>query len=135
MPARYQKLVIDYERYADPDDGFSTVPYDKYVHQVECRYPEPELTLPASGRGSNFLLHIERQLGGLEVFRPYIKAYIKKFSGNVVTTEEWRAHLYDFFGSQENGKEYVNKLDEIKWDEVGSALHIRRDWRAHFLRS
>lgn len=29
MPARYQKLVIDYERYADPDDGFSTVPYDK----------------------------------------------------------------------------------------------------------
>jgi hypothetical protein len=54
MPPKYQKLVIDYERYADPDDGehfllfyvfgfsvswqlnrfhrdtgFSTVPYDK----------------------------------------------------------------------------------------------------------
>ncbi|KAJ9110685.1 hypothetical protein QFC19_001514 [Naganishia cerealis] len=96
MPPKYQKLVIDYERYADPDDGFSTVPYDK---------------------GSNFLLHIERQLGGLEVFRPYIKAYIQKFSGNVVTTEEWRSHLYDFFGKQENGKEYIKKLDEIKWDE------------------
>ncbi|KAI5450536.1 Leucyl aminopeptidase yscIV [Naganishia albida] len=96
MPARYQKLVIDYERYADPDDGFSTVPYDK---------------------GSNFLLHIERQLGGLDVFRPYIKAYIEKFSGNVVTTEEWRAHLYDFFKSQEKGDEYVKRLDEIKWDE------------------
>ncbi|KAJ9101130.1 hypothetical protein QFC21_003348 [Naganishia friedmannii] len=96
MPPKYQKLVIDYEQHADPDDGFSTVPYDK---------------------GSNFLLHIERQVGGLKVFRPYIKSYIQKFSGNVVTTEEWRAHLYDFFGKQENGKEYIKKLDEIKWDE------------------
>ena len=62
MPPKYQKLVIDYERYADPDDGervfpllllnrrstrtgadvispyrivgFSTVPYDKYVRRL-----------------------------------------------------------------------------------------------------
>jgi hypothetical protein len=57
-------------------------------------------------------------VGGLDVFRPYIKAYIKKFSGNVVTTEEWRAHLYEFFRGQEKGDVYVKKLDEIKWDEV-----------------
>lgn len=55
------------------------------------------------------------------MFRPYIKAYIKKFSGNVVTTEEWRAHLYDFFKSQEKGDEYVKRLDEIKWDEVSAS--------------
>lgn len=82
-------------------------------------------------RGSNFLLHIERQVGGLDVFRPYIKAYIKKFAGNVVTTEQWRAHLYEFFGKAENGKELVKKLDEIKWDEV-SGLHscrVPRVWR------
>lgn len=79
-----------------------------------------------SDRGSNFLLHIERQLGGLDVFRPYIKAYIQEFSGKVVTTDEWRSHLYAFFGSQGNGKEYVKKLDEIKWDEVGPALREAR---------
>ncbi|KAJ9118642.1 hypothetical protein QFC22_003862 [Naganishia vaughanmartiniae] len=106
MPPKYQKLVIDYEQHADPDDGFSTVPYDNLL-----------MTIRAGNRGSNFLLHIERQVGGLDVFRPYIKSYIKKFSGNVVTTEEWRAHLYDFFGKHDNGKQYIKKLDEIKWDE------------------
>ncbi|KAH0838779.1 hypothetical protein J3R83DRAFT_7155 [Lanmaoa asiatica] len=42
---KYQRLQIDFEKGEDPDDAYSDVPYEK---------------------GANFLLHIERALGGLD---------------------------------------------------------------------
>ncbi|EJT51631.1 leukotriene-A(4) hydrolase [Trichosporon asahii var. asahii CBS 2479] len=32
-------------------------------------------------------------------------------------TEQWRKHLFDWFGKQENGEEYLKKLDKVNWDE------------------
>ncbi|KAJ2962575.1 hypothetical protein NUW54_g14331 [Trametes sanguinea] len=46
---KYQRLVIDFDVGEDPDDAYSTVPYEK---------------------GANFLLHLERMLGGLDAFLP-----------------------------------------------------------------
>ncbi|KAG1838375.1 hypothetical protein DFJ58DRAFT_814207 [Suillus subalutaceus] len=91
---KYQKLVIDFDYGEDPDSAFSRVPYDK---------------------GANFLLHIERTLGGLEVFLPYVKDYIATYMGHSITTETWKNHLYAYF--QKNGsKEQIKALNSIDWD-------------------
>ncbi|KDN39017.1 hypothetical protein K437DRAFT_228230 [Tilletiaria anomala UBC 951] len=89
---RFQRLVPVFKGVEDPDDAFSSVPYEK---------------------GSNFLLHIERTVGGLDVFMPYVKAYFATFFDRSVTTEEWRAHLYAFYAGS---PEITKKLDNIQWD-------------------
>lgn len=68
-------------------------------------------------KGSNFLLHLERTVGGLDHFIPYMKDYVKTFTNKSITTEQWRKHLFDWFGKQENGEEYLKKLDKVNWDE------------------
>ncbi|CDO71730.1 hypothetical protein BN946_scf184920.g14 [Trametes cinnabarina] len=70
---KYQRLVIDFDVGEDPDDAYSTVPYEK---------------------GANFLLHLERVLGGLDAFLPYVREYVAAFSGRSITTEDWKRHLY-----------------------------------------
>ncbi|KAF7367549.1 Leukotriene A-4 hydrolase [Mycena sanguinolenta] len=109
---QYQRLVIDFEVGEDPDDAYSRVPYEK---------------------GSNLLLHLgaygalplpsfitidgrtEQTLGGLDVFLPYVKDYVQTFIGKSITTEQWKAHLYDFF-SRNGGPEKIKLLDGIDWN-------------------
>lgn len=82
---KYQRLVIPFEKGEDPDDAYSEVPYEK---------------------GANFLLYlgqylyavykwrwliacIERMLGGLDVFLPYIYDYVNTFTGKSITASAW----------------------------------------------
>ena len=71
-----------------------------------------------TGQGSNFLLYLERTVGGLEHFLPYMKDYVKTFTNTSITTGQWRAHLFDYFGRQPNSAEYLKKLGQVDWDEV-----------------
>ncbi|KAJ6459517.1 peptidase family M1-domain-containing protein [Mycena sanguinolenta] len=91
---QYQRLVIDFEFGEDPDDAYSRIPYDK---------------------GSNLILHLEQTLGGLDVFLPYVKNYVQTFIGKSITTEQWKAHLYDFF-SKNGGPEKIKLLDGVDWN-------------------
>ncbi|KAL6301026.1 peptidase family M1-domain-containing protein [Sparassis latifolia] len=87
---KYQRLVIEFEKGEDPDDAYSTIPYEK---------------------GANFLLHLERKLGGLDVFLPYVKDYVSTFMGKSITTDEWKAHLFAYFekhGGEEKVKEWLH---------------------------
>ncbi|ORY35363.1 peptidase family M1-domain-containing protein [Naematelia encephala] len=92
---RFQRLVMEYKEHEDPDEGYNQVPYEK---------------------GSNFLLYLERTVGGLEHFVPYMKDYDRTFSGTSITTDQWRAHLFHYFGSQPDGKEYLRKLGKVDWE-------------------
>lgn len=76
----------------DPDDAFSSVPYDK---------------------GSNFLLYLERKVGGLDVFLPYIRNYITTFANQSITTDQWRKHLFGFYKDK---PDVIEKLEAVKWD-------------------
>ncbi|KAG8712903.1 hypothetical protein FRC08_013953 [Ceratobasidium sp. 394] len=73
---KFQRLVIDYSFGEDPDDAYSSIPYEK---------------------GSNFLLYLERKLGGLDVFLPYARDYVHTFRGRSIRTDEWKAHLFSYF--------------------------------------
>ncbi|KAI5991089.1 peptidase family M1-domain-containing protein [Pisolithus orientalis] len=90
----YQRLEIAFEHGENPDDAYSSVPYEK---------------------GANFLLHIERTLGGLDVFLPYIRNYVQTFMGKSITTQEWKDHLYAYY--REHGtRDNVEALDSLDWD-------------------
>lgn len=91
---KYQRLVIDFDVGEDPDDAYSQVPYEK---------------------GSNFLLHLERVLGGLDVFLPYVRNYVETFMGRSITTDMWKAHLYEYWAKY-GGEEKIKALNSVDWN-------------------
>jgi leukotriene-A4 hydrolase len=109
---KYQRLVIDFEPGEDPDDAYSSIPYEK---------------------GANFLFYLgvllsclftkafesdrfpEKTLGGLDVFLPYIRDYVSTFQGKSITTWDWKAHLYAYFESH-GGQEKLDALNRVDWE-------------------
>ncbi|KAH6576470.1 hypothetical protein BASA50_006755 [Batrachochytrium salamandrivorans] len=78
----------------DPDDAFSSVPYEK---------------------GFNLLFYLENLVGGPAVFEPYVKAHVEQFSHKSITTSDFKAFLFDYFGKIEDGS-LVQKLNAVDWD-------------------
>jgi len=91
---KYQRLIIDFEFGEDPDDAYSSVPYEK---------------------GANFILHLERTLGGLDIFLPYVKDYVNTFMGKSITSDQWKSHLYDYFETH-GGEEKIRALNSVDWN-------------------
>ncbi|KAH3664116.1 hypothetical protein OGAPHI_004830 [Ogataea philodendri] len=89
--SKYTALVVNLKDGADPDDSFSTVPYEK---------------------GFNFLYHIEQVLGGKEAFDPFIKHYFSKFKYLSLDTYQFLDTLYGFYADQ---KDLLDTIDWQKW--------------------
>ncbi|KAF9353213.1 Leukotriene A-4 hydrolase [Mortierella sp. NVP85] len=82
----------------DPDDAFSSVPYEK---------------------GFNLLYFLEKLLGGDEIFEPYLRAHVQEFAGRSINTKDWKDFLYSFMAKNfgdEKGQELVKLLDTVDWD-------------------
>lgn len=111
--------MIPYTFGEDPDDAYSSIPYEK---------------------GSNFLLYLgepcsarlvvwtnvdglERKVGGLDVFMPYIKDYVNTFRGKSIRTDQWKAHLFQYFEAN-GGKAKLDILNGVDWD-VGDIIAER----------
>lgn len=86
---RFSTLVQDLKDHIDPDDSFSTVPYEK---------------------GSNMLFTLEQALGGKEAFDPFIKHYFTKFKYQSVDTYQFLDTLYGFY------KDKHDILDKFDWN-------------------
>lgn len=82
----YTQLVVDLQNNQDPDDAFSTVPYEK---------------------GFNFLYMLENLLEGWDQFIPY---YFKKFRYISLDSYQFKDTLYEYFTQQKD------KLDSVDWD-------------------
>ncbi|KAG6829304.1 hypothetical protein H0H87_011970, partial [Tephrocybe sp. NHM501043] len=91
---KYQRLVIEFEHGEDPDTAYSSIPYEK---------------------GANLILYLERQLGGLDAFLPYVKDYVSTFIGTSITTEQWKDHLYGYW-EKNGGPDKIKILDSVDWD-------------------
>jgi len=76
----------------DPDDAFSSVPYEK---------------------GFNFLFYLETLIGGPEKFQAFLKTYIDKFKFSTVTSEEFKAYFLQYFSSLD--KSVLNQIDWDTW--------------------
>ncbi|KAK0236610.1 hypothetical protein EDD85DRAFT_952572 [Armillaria nabsnona] len=70
--------------------------------------------------------YLDRTIGGLDVFLPYVSDYVNMFMGKSITTNEWKAHLYAYY-EKHGGPERIKAFDSIDWDayslaECGDAL-------------
>ncbi|GAA5863563.1 hypothetical protein JCM3774_006527 [Rhodotorula dairenensis] len=91
-----QRLHIPYEFGEDPDEFYSSVAYDK---------------------GANFLYYLEKLVGGVEVFNPYQKEYIRAFEGKSLTTQQWEEHFWSYWS---------------RFPEKEQILREKVDWNAWF---
>lgn len=89
---RFQRLVPVFKGTEDPDDAFSSIPYEA---------------------GSNLILHLERTVGGLHNFLPFIKSYFKTFHDRSVTTQDFLDHLHAFYATS---AEITSALKTVDWN-------------------
>lgn len=74
----YTKLIPALKG-VDPDDAFSTIPYEK---------------------GSALLLYLEQQLGSNERFEEFLRAYIRKYRRLSIITSDWINFLNEYFADK-----------------------------------
>ncbi|KAK0533117.1 Leucyl aminopeptidase yscIV [Tilletia horrida] len=90
---RFQRLVPVFEAGEDPDDAFSSIPYEA---------------------GSNLLLYLENVVGGLENFLPYVRAYFHTYHDRTITIEEWKAHFLAYFSSSPEITQAIK--EKVDWE-------------------
>ncbi|KAJ5730201.1 uncharacterized protein N7483_004709 [Penicillium malachiteum] len=88
----FTKLITNLEG-KDPDDAFSSVPYEK---------------------GFNFLFHLEN-LVGKPKFDKFIPHYFTVFKGKSLDSFEFKATILSFFESDAEASKLLNELDWNKW--------------------
>lgn len=49
------------------------------------------------------------------MFLPYIRDYVKTFSGKSIDTFQWKDHLYSYYKAH-GGQEKIDALDSIDWN-------------------
>ena len=89
----FTKLVVNLKG-QDPDDAFSTVPYEKGFH---------------------FLYYLEK-LVGKQNFDMFIPHYFTKWSGKSLDSIEFKTTFLDFFRGLEDADIHL-KIDGIDWDK------------------
>merc|ERR1712039_304783 len=62
------------------------------------------------GKGFNFLYYLESKVGGSAKFNPFIKAYVKKFRGITLTSDDFKNFFCEFFKEEPT-------LKDIDWDK------------------
>lgn len=88
---KFSTLVQYQKDGTDPDDSFSTVPYEK---------------------GSTLLYVLEQTVGGKDAFDPFVKHYFNTFKYKSLDTYQFVDTLYDFFSDKH---EALNLLDWETW--------------------
>lgn len=88
----FTKLCISHKG-IDPDDAFSTVPYEKGFH---------------------FIYYLDR-LVGRENFDKFIPHYFSKWANKSLDSSEFRATFLEFFGAPEYAS-LKDKISEIDWE-------------------
>lgn len=90
-PNRFSKLLQDLGTGTDPDEAFSSVPYEKGFH---------------------LLFHLENKLGGPKEFDPFIKHYFQKFAKKSLDTYQFLDTLYEFYSDK---REILGSVDWETW--------------------
>ena len=88
----FTKLIIDLKG-KDPDDAFSSVPYEK---------------------GFIFLYYLENLIG-IEKWDSFIPHYFKTWARKSLDSYEFKTTLLDYFASDPEASKLLNDLDWDKW--------------------
>lgn len=83
-------LSISHQDGVDPDDAFSTIPYEK---------------------GFYFLYYLQELVGGAAKFEPFIKDYLKHFRFQAITTQDFKDYFLNYF----KDCEAIKQIDWQTW--------------------
>eukprot|EP00899_Mesostigma_viride_P027826 jgi/Mesvir1/8228/Mv12513-RA.2 len=86
---KFTALVPDLSGGIDPDDAFSSIPYEK---------------------GFSFLYYLQVLVGGPDKFDPFFKAYVQHFKYQSIDSEDFKAYFLQYFADQ------TDKLAAIEWE-------------------
>ncbi|KAF9040606.1 leukotriene-A4 hydrolase [Panaeolus papilionaceus] len=107
---KYQRLVIEFEEGEDPDDAYSSIPYEK---------------------GANFILYLANTRG-LDVFLPYVRDYVDTFIGKSITTQQWKDHLFGYWSKHPKADEKIKALNSVDWNAwffgEGTSLPVKMEY-------
>ena len=93
-PERFTKLLQDYSDEINPDDGFSTVFYEK---------------------GAFLLFYLERFVGGAKNWDPYVRYYFSTYKYQSISIWQFVNSIYEFYHSFD--KSIFKKLtEEMDWN-------------------
>lgn len=90
----FTALHIHYEDGTDPDDAFSSVPYEK---------------------GFNFLYYLQGVVGGAERFEPFIKEHVVRYQYGTTSIEDWKEFFLQYFSDL--GADTLGQIDWEAWIE------------------
>ncbi|XP_011647771.1 leukotriene A-4 hydrolase-like, partial [Pogonomyrmex barbatus] len=83
--------------------------------------PENETKYVFYEIGYALLEHIQSVLGGSEIFEPFLKSYLDKFTFKSIKTDDWKKYLYEYFSDK------TELLNNIDWDMWFSKISILQD--------
>jgi len=89
---RFTCLVPDLSSGEDPDDAFSSIPYEK---------------------GFALMVYLENLVGGPDTFIPFFRKYIQHFADTPLTPDDFRKFYTEYFESR--GVETVREVDWDAW--------------------
>lgn len=87
------RLVTD-NTHVDPDDYFSTVPYEK---------------------GYTFLYYLEQLMGGADVFMPFFAKFIEKYAHQAIDSDQFKAFTMEYFMASAKTAELIRQVDWDTW--------------------
>ena len=59
----------------------------------------------------------------VDVFEPFLKAYVEEFKFRSVTTDDWKQFLYKYFDDKVNSSVYLN-IFQLFWAVVERNIEI-----------
>lgn len=110
---KYQRLVIEFEKGEDPDDAYSQVAYEKGANFI--LYLGERSVRRLEDHSLTTLWVVEKTLGGLDIFLPYVRDYVNTFIGKSITTDMWKSHLLAYF-EKHGGEAQKQALKTVDWD-------------------
>ncbi|EFN56177.1 hypothetical protein CHLNCDRAFT_22427, partial [Chlorella variabilis] len=84
----FTALVPNLSGGVDPDDAFSSIPYEK---------------------GFAFIHYLQELVGGSSAFEPFFKRYVQRFAATPLTSDDFRAFFCDYF--KDNAA-----IAQVDWD-------------------
>jgi len=112
QPTRHFKSIIGYKSLQDSIDAFgATNPLTNLIPDLKGIDPDDAFSSVPYEKGYNFLVYLENLVGGYSVFVKFVHDYIDNFKYQSITSEDFKNFFLKYF----DGKVDLSGVDWNKW--------------------
>eukprot|EP00027_Filamoeba_sp_ATCC50430_P011432 CAMPEP_0168552066 /NCGR_PEP_ID=MMETSP0413-20121227/6519_1 /TAXON_ID=136452 /ORGANISM="Filamoeba nolandi, Strain NC-AS-23-1" /LENGTH=610 /DNA_ID=CAMNT_0008582657 /DNA_START=35 /DNA_END=1867 /DNA_ORIENTATION=- len=112
QPTRHFKSIIGYKSLQDSVESFgATNPLTNLIPDLKGIDPDDAFSSVPYEKGYNFLFYLENLVGGYPVFVKFVHDYIDHFKYQSITSEDFKSFFLNYF----QGKVDLSAVDWNKW--------------------